>query len=467
MEGNAKVAIFWDESFLWGLIAYDTFRQLGVSFDLLSSGDIRDGALEGRAVLFVPGGWASDKIVALGDTGRDAIRDYVAGGGSYLGFCGGAGLALSHESGLGLAAFGRVPTIERLPSFSGRIVLERTESNHPMWAGVGDGAAFHAWWPGQFAIEDGSGAEVLARYAQPLADSYVTDLPVGPAYDWKKWEEAYGINLDPERIIGEPAVVETRFGDGRVVLSYLHFETPGDMDGNRVLANLLDYLAGSQRSDGSGSSLAASVPGEPAAATAGDGIARVAGGEAGARAPAGQEASAGAGTSILLPPDLVGPGPRTGAHSIALELAAAMDAFIELGRRNFLWYRREPWLLQWRRGMRGIEYSTLAAMLGQIARLVPEDDGQEDALLEDLQELRARVLPFLEGARRLIILERFAMTAGPISPLKTDDDGIAELRGRLFSTSKRCGGEYEQITSQADSILLPLLRKELAPPSTS
>jgi len=163
----------------------------------------------------------------------------------------------------------------------------------------------------------------------------------------------------------------------------------------------------------------------------------------------------------------MGPGLRTGARSIALELAAAMDAFIELGRRNFLWYRREPWLLQWRRGMRGIEYSTLAAMLGQIARLVPEDDGQEDALLEDLQELRARVLPFLEGARRLIILERFAMTAGPISPLKTDDDGIAELRGRLFSTSKRCGGEYEQITSQADSILLPLLRKELAAPSTS
>ena len=115
---TAKVAFFWDESFLWGLIAYDTFRELGVPFDLLTSQDIRGGGLEGYDILFVPGGWASDKIVALGEAGRERIRDFVSAGGSYLGLCGGAGLALSHEGGLGLAPIRSVPSGQRLPSFS-------------------------------------------------------------------------------------------------------------------------------------------------------------------------------------------------------------------------------------------------------------------------------------------------------------------------------------------------------------
>lgn len=416
------VAVFWDSSYLWGLIAYDTFRQLGVDFELLNAEDIRRGALEGREVLFVPGGWASDKIVALGDAGRDAIREFVSAGGSYLGFCGGAGLALSHESGLGLVPFGRMPTGERLPSFSGRIILNHTGDDHPMWKDVAAGTAFHAWWPGQFAIDTDTGVDVLATYANPLAGSYVTDLPIGPPYDWKKWEEAYGINLNPKRIVNEPAVVEAAFGEGKIVLSYLHFETPGDADGNRVLLNLLDYLATARcRSNGGdegpgSESIFSAVPG----------------------------------------------GGRSGeAADIAGELANAIDAFTDLGARNFLWYRRNDWLLQWRRGVRGIEYSTLATMLGQIARLVSASEAADGALLDDLQSLQAKVIPFLDGARQLIMLERFAMNAGPISPLRADDPEIAGLRERLFSTSKRCGGEYEQIVNLADAVLLPLLRREL------
>lgn len=422
-EGN--IAVLWDKSFLWGLIAYDTFQRLGIDFNLLTAEDIRHGALAGRELLFVPGGWASDKIVALGDDGRDAIRDFVSGGGSYLGFCGGAGLALSHESGLGLAAFGRVPTIDRLPSFSGRIVLKHAVADHPMWEKVDDGTAFHAWWPGQFAIEDTEGVTVLATYANPLAGSYVTDLPIGPAYDWEKWESVYGINLNPKLIVNEPAVVETRFGEGRVVLSYPHFETPHDEDGNLVLLSLLDYLTGSEPRYASSDEL----PG---------------------------------GGGIFTADILLDRGSE--AAVIAGEMAGAVNAFVDLGARHFLWYRRNPWLLQWRRGVRGIEYSTLAAMLGQIARLVSGGAATDgDGLLDRLQALQARVVPFLDGARQLIMLERFAMLSGPIGPLKTEDREIAPLRDRLFSTSKRCGGEYEQIIDLADSILLPLLRNEIQP----
>ena len=199
---TARIAILWDKSFLWGLIAYDTFRELGIDFDLLTSADIRDGLLESHDILFVPGGWASDKIVALGDEGREKIREFVASGGSYLGFCGGAGLALSHENGLGLSTSGRLSTSQRLPSFSGAINLEASIPEHPMWQDTDGRGIFHAWWPGQFSLEEDGGDRVLARYGAPVEGSCVTDLPVYDLMDWSFWEQKYGINLNPERIVG-------------------------------------------------------------------------------------------------------------------------------------------------------------------------------------------------------------------------------------------------------------------------
>ena len=62
----------------------------------------------------------------------------------------------------------------------------------------------------------------------------------------------------------------------------------------------------------------------------------------------------------------------------------------------------------------------------------------------------------------MLLLERDALTRGPISPLKTGDEQIQELRERLFSNSKRCGGLYEKIVELADEILLSLLREQLA-----
>lgn len=64
-----------------------------------------------------PAGNARLKARALGEKGRQAVRDYLAEGGRYLGFCGGAGLALSQhrsQDGLGLCPWGRAPYPERL-----------------------------------------------------------------------------------------------------------------------------------------------------------------------------------------------------------------------------------------------------------------------------------------------------------------------------------------------------------------
>ncbi|MBE0429687.1 MAG: hypothetical protein IBX61_07415 [Thermoleophilia bacterium] len=421
---TARVAICWDSSYLWGLIAYRSFSCLGLDFDLIDSSDIRAGKLDGFDILFVPGGWASDKILALGGDGAPAIRRFVGEGGSYLGCCGGAGLALSHDSGLGLASFGRLPTSQRLPSFSGRIVLEHTVPDHPMWRGIEPGAAFHAWWPGQFALDGDPEVSVLARYGEALAGSFVADLPVGAPFDWRRWEEIYGINLDPERIAGEPAVIEFPYGGGRAILSYLHFETPWDQKGNLVMLNLIRYLSGGK---------------EPALPCPAQGVKPVPERERGAVSELGPAAAA------------------------AREMERRAWDFVHFGKQNFLWFWRTSWLLQWRRGVKGIEYSALYGMLAELDRLTEK---YEDRLGADFEEqisvLLGRVDEFLNGARTLLTLERWALAQGPLSPLKSDDENINAARERLFSRSKRCGGLYGEIMERADRLLLPLIRMESA-----
>ncbi len=417
-EKNGKVAFFWDESYLWSLLAYHTFRGLSVDFELLTGSEIRSGALNRFDALFVPGGWAGDKMEALGTEGAARIRSFVESGGGYLGICGGAGLALTHESGLGLAPIGRLPTRVRVPSFSGLIGVEQTQPAHAMWEGIVEGTPFHAWWPGQFSLVDDTAVQVLARYREPVPGmSYVTDLPVEPEVDWPKWEASYGINLDPARLGGEPGVIETRFGEGRVILSYLHFDTEGDAGGNNVLANLLTYLAGGEKP-------------EPAAAVL------------------HHTHRAGEGS----------PSPEPGSR-IACEVHETISALIDFGRHNFLWRWRTPWVLQWRRGVRGIEYSTLFVLSSEIcdhAAVIGES--KEDT--SRLKRLRIITRSFATDARRLLMLERFAMSRGPLSPLKISDPEIKALRKELFSSTRRCGGRYREIVELMDRVLLPMLKKE-------
>jgi phosphoribosylformylglycinamidine (FGAM) synthase-like amidotransferase family enzyme len=157
---NKTVAFLWDESFLWGLIAYKALKTTGLPFDLMRSEDIKRGQLKNYKMLFVPGGWASNKIKTLGKEGISEIKKFVNSGGNYLGFCGGAGLATL--DGIGLLNIKRMPTKQRVPSFSGRIELNINE--HPIWNSslhhsITPSTVFHAWWPSQFLTPPWQGGE--------------------------------------------------------------------------------------------------------------------------------------------------------------------------------------------------------------------------------------------------------------------------------------------------------------------
>jgi hypothetical protein len=82
-EGKPKVALLWDESFLWGVVSYKALKGAGLPFRLIRADDVRAGVLTECAALFVPGGWASNKIRALGELGVSSIRQFVKEGGTY------------------------------------------------------------------------------------------------------------------------------------------------------------------------------------------------------------------------------------------------------------------------------------------------------------------------------------------------------------------------------------------------
>ena len=418
-------AMLWDGSFLWGLMAWRALSEAGLPCDLLRSEDIRAGGLNRYRMIFVPGGWASNKIEALGTQGLEEIRRFVAGGGSYLGICGGAGMAT--ENGLGLLSIKRKPSQQRVPSFSGPIHLSCAE--HAMWQEI-DTSVFFVWWPSQFQVEDPN-IKVLARYEEAQADAFSADINVvdGKIIGWPGLEQRYGILLDPSRLRGEPAVLEGRFGRGRVILSLVHFDTPGDRNGAAVLRNLWSYLASCHPSD-------------PLI---------------GAKCEPGRSFKD-------VPKNIL---------DSAEEIHAAITELIVTGARNFLWYWRNPLLLQWRRGVRGLEYSTLAAMIGEIRRDLnnpgashpesrPAVTGAINPLRweEHLKEIRGQLIPFCEKAKRLLIQERMYMMSASLSPVECADGEISHLRHELFGSAMNHGGHFKRLIDPMDRLLYQLIEEE-------
>ena len=393
----SRAAVLWDESFLWGIFSYRSLSALGLEFDIVTASEIRSGGLKGYGTLMVPGGWASNKIAALGDDGAEAVRAFVNTGGSYFGICGGAGLATA--DGLGLVDISRKPTSERVPSLSGpvRLRLER----HFIWEGVKE-PVFNVWWPSQFVLNQ-EDIKVLASFQSATDDAMSSDLPVGDVIKnsgpggWQALEEAYGLNLDPSRMKGDPLVVEAGYGKGRVILSLVHFDTPGDKNGSKVLENLWAYLGA---------------------------------GTTGQRVEGALKSRA--------------------AHCGSRLCKAAAVPF-DAGLRNFLWYRRGP-LVEWRRGVRGLEYFTLHELTTELC-------GRGACRNKDAAELAEDIEEFSRGASELLMLERQALQRGEaITFKKASDKRMAALREELFSSKKSHGGRFKSIIERLDAVLLRTLR---------
>ncbi|MDR3570190.1 MAG: BPL-N domain-containing protein [Syntrophobacteraceae bacterium] len=428
------VAILWTHSLVWGLLCLDALSVLGIPFRLLSASDVCEGRLEAFRVLIVPGGWAAHKACALGDTGRARIARFIDEGGSYLGFCGGAGLALSSPPALNLVPIKRMPLSRRLPSASGRVYVCGMPS-HSAWENIPDQIPVSIWWPSQFLVPTGCEALRLASYTRRQGEDFqVADLRVrdlGAAVGWAELERVYGINLDPARIYGEPAIIEVRRGKGALILSYAHLETPGDSWGNRLLVNILQYLDNTS-------------PG-----------------------PRGRAAAITFGKSkggFFLNDLLAGGDPgenRTASLCGVFGAKRAARELIAFGQANLLWDWRKPWLLNWRRGIRGFEYGALFVCLACMAELERRSRQVGGGPVEGVERLEQMTLKFCGLARRLLFEEKLISETTTLSKIGKVNETVDSLRVTLFGEKMNHGGLCAALFDLIDRMLLALIREAM------
>jgi hypothetical protein len=276
----------------------------------------------------------------------------------------------------------------------------------------------------------------LASYEAPgdgfqVADLRVSDVDEGAG--WDELEKLYGINLDPRRIRGHPAIIEVERGRGRLVLSYAHLETPDEKWGNRLFHNILKYL-----NDVSVIST-----------------------------------SCGESRSLISPPMEEQRTLHLSSHSRASGISKARQAAADLiafGEAYLLWNWRKPWLLNWRRGIRGLEYGSLYVTLCHMAdlekKLEAEPSGYGRAVFDAnwsmrAEELEERTLEFCALAKRLLFEEKIAAGKATFSKLGKVNKRVDSLRGSLFGNKMSYGGLCGALFDLIDGMLLELIRKRI------
>ena len=406
----SSIHVYWDESHFWGLLVSRALSAWAIPHRLVRGTEIADGVLTGKSgdpprLLIVPGGRAKGKADRLGKAGMDAIREYVAGGGAYLGFCGGAGLALTGPYGLNLCPWTRKGYANRLHHFLSGHVAARLDAGHPLVPDALEGRAMlPVWWPGRFAPGNGDGVTTLARYGDPgpdfwVADLHLASLPRGTIADW---ENLYGISLSPD-LAGRPCVIENRYGKGRVVLSYAHLETPASPEANRWLLHLLGAFLDEPLSGG--------------------------------------------------PVDAWDVASRPVAWDDPVLAAArkAMEDVIATGTSHFLLFWRNPWLLGWRRGIPGAGINSLYSLICEAMAAEPGDRALE---FWNARRDRFRVLMELltGGLSGYLLAERLAMTVFHSDPEAVSQEGLREQRRALFGIAPEPGGLSSDLSSLLEEL---------------
>ncbi len=402
------IALFWEGSYLFGLMAYWQLKTLGIPFYIITAREIKAGRLSEFPILLVPGGWTSLKNEVLGQEGREAIKVFVAAGGNYLGICGGCGLALKERDGLGLVPCGRKKE-RNIANFYGKIRL--SPSHHPFWEGLSPRASFYVWWP---ALFDTTGQiDIIATYAGITSDFYVSDLNISDLKqyaDLTAFERQYRLHLDPDVLIDQPAVIESRYGQGKVVLTYPHLDTPDNPWEGLALFNLWQYLLPST-----------SYPNLP-------------------RAEIQMER-----TEKALP--------------LSRRLRKLMQAFMEFGKRQFLWYRVNTWMIRWRRGIRGFHYLTLYLILKELEKQLKNFFPYAPlGCVEFLTQVSQLLPAFLEKAKHLLLQERLYLNHPELTLLHAPQPEITKQRIHLFGRTPAFGGQLKEILVLLEQALLPFLQ---------
>ena len=410
--------ILWDDSHIWGLLAARAAEAMALPRRLVRARDMADGLLrrEPPSLLFVPGGSARHKARSLGKAGMDALRAYVGGGGGYMGFCGGAGLALTHKDdaeGLGLCPWKRGSFDDRLQHFmSGHLhaalpathgVPEPPESAAPLLSAAS--LRLPVWWPGRFAPQNDPSVTVLASYERPADDFWLADLPIAslPPDTFASWHDLYGLSFTPTFLAGQPCVVCGEYGRGSYLLSYSHLETPDSPEANRWFAAMLRERGGL----------------EPA-------------------------------VDHLPPWTMRRDDARWQDPDLAV-IDADLRAVLRTGLEHGLLFERTDWLFGWRTGIPGAHLNNLWAAL----RAIMDKEPGNEALAcwkDRRKDLLAASSLFSKACIQYFLAERLSQTLSKVMPDAVPPELLKDQRDALFGPPMIASGPYRELMEPLDEL---------------
>lgn len=405
------ITILWDASHIWGYLLLHAVRSTGVPYRVLKGLDIAQTGLSGK-MLMVPGGSARRKAEALGTAGAEAIRRFVRNGGRYVGFCGGAGLALS--DGLGLCPWKRDGMTDRLQHLvSGHLRCTLAGDSilvPPVIAGKT--ALLPVWWPGRFCEpSEPDAVTVLARYTAPGPDLYVADMPFSsmPADILSEWQSMYGVMLRPSLLDGRPCAVAGDYGKGGWLLSYSHLETPsGDFEGSEQAGSWLLHML--RLWCGPGPDMD---------------------------------------TLPALDFDAL---PVLWEDEILLACRRLLRQLIRLAEELGLLFPRNSWLLGWRSGVPGAQFNSLNAALCTTLSL-PADDRRVRLWKTRRKDFEKAFSLFFQGARSWLLARRLSDTLADSAPGMLPRELLVDQRRALFGSPMFGGGLSEQLLDTLEELV--------------
>ncbi len=406
-----SIALLWDKSYIWGLLAVHALQQFGVAFQPLKSSTINQKNLSDKfSLLLVPGGTARSKLLALKSQGCDAVRHFVAEGGHYLGFCGGAGLALNEEltGGLGLCPWTRIRVENRRQHLlSGP--MELTFPDHttsPLLPQDCSNAAMPVWWPGRFEIpKHPDEVTVLARYVKPAQGAYAADLALDQLSEHvlQDWLYAYNITLTPD-LHNTPCVISGNYGHGTYLLSYTHLETPHSPRANQWFAQLLQHLANVTPTQ----------------------------------------------TTV---PEWHMNLPVQWANKALEQCRNDLETLLQTALAHGLLFERSCWLIGWRAGVPGGALNNLRLALNMLLACTPPRHVEEHWKTQQ-NHFCKRFGAFLRNAEACLLAQRLAITV----PGAVPSEQLNARQNDLFGTAMYGGGLYQELLDELDALLFESIK---------
>lgn len=217
------------------------FDAYGLQVDWLTDKDVRAGKLDDYEMLIVPGGPDAGESYyeGLGDKGYEAIRKFVREGGMYLGSCAGSYFPLKGDPGtpqadmwLNMIDVTDTQGMDYWRTGTGFVRIEFDDAEHPIAHNLAVGVPSTMdviYWEGPaFQILENADVNVIAHYKDFIASGAAS-----PSWSLEnnqiakgamEWSNPLTRERFEEHLKGYPAIIESSYGKGHMVLLSPHAE---------------------------------------------------------------------------------------------------------------------------------------------------------------------------------------------------------------------------------------------------